>query len=82
MLHIYQFLVHLSTLSPIFFFALRYNMAIKVSDDGGRSWQAFRSVWNSSAGYSSLFQQADGQVGVLWETEGDQPARGCRIAVA
>ena len=32
----------------------------------------------TSAGYSSLFEMPDGRVGVLWETEGDQRARGCR----
>lgn len=27
--------------------------------------------------YSSMFQTADGRLGVLWETQGDQAARGC-----
>ena len=32
----------------------------------------------TAAGYSSVFQMPSGQLGVLWETEGGQPARGCR----
>ena len=27
--------------------------------------------------YSSMFQAPDGRIGVLWETEGNQAARGC-----
>ena len=31
----------------------------------------------TSAGYSSLFETSNGRIGVLWESEGDQPSRGC-----
>ncbi|WBB58709.1 sialidase family protein [Streptomyces sp. WMMC500] len=46
----------------------RAAMAIRVSEDGGRSWQHRYLVSDARAGYSDLVQLPGGQVGLLYET--------------
>jgi sialidase-1 len=45
----------------------RTHMTVRVSDDGGRTWTASRTVWEGPSAYSSLAAIKGGKVGLLYE---------------
>ncbi len=47
--------------------AIRRNLEVKISDDGGESWKQGKAIWPGSAAYSSLCRMENGEIGVLFE---------------
>ena len=70
--------------------SVRVNPAVRLGEAtaAGVAWAAGATqlaTGATSAGYSSIFEAADGRLGVLWETEGGQPGchgEGCSIVLS
>lgn len=60
---------------------IRRNVSLTISEDAGRTWTRRLVLDEGSSAYSALADLGDGEIGVLWESDGFRSMRFRRVAI-